>query len=131
MKITYNTTTEYVPNWLANKDSENPIVIHHKTPTMKLHNELLVKPVLVIEFGKDMDMDGGRTETVIDNNKLFRAMVTKIENLTIEVDGKDRVFKTVDDVFAEDAPAVLSGLVDEVGQYLQKLLTKKDVDAKN
>lgn len=131
MKITYNTTTEYVPNWLENKSADAPIVIHHKTPTMKLHNELLVKPVLVIEFGKDMDMDGGRTETTIDNNKLFRAMVTKIENLTIEVDGKERAFKTVDDVFAEDAPSILAGLVDEVGQYLQKLLTKKDVDAKN
>lgn len=131
MKITYNTTTEFVPKWMDNKDSEKPIVIHHKTPTMKLYNELLVKPVLVIEFDKNMEQDGGRTETTIDNTKLVRNMVTKIENLVIEVDGKDQTFKTVDDIFAEDAPAILSGLVDEIGAHLQKLLTRKDVDQKN
>jgi len=133
MVINLEVSRKFVPEWNGNKslaDGEQ-IEITHKAPTLALVNRLIPKPSLKMIMGKDGSMDGGESEIVMDNTKIVREMVTEIRNLSISIDGKVRKIITAADLFGDDIPSVLSGLVDEVGAYLQGVLNKKDIDAKN
>ena len=131
MIISISTQTEYTPDWNDNKKDTNPIIIEHLTPSMTLYNELIVPPSVKMNIDKDGKMDGGETEITIDNKKIVRKMVTKVRNLTIEIDGKPMEIKNGAELFGPGTPAILSGLVEEIGTYLQGILSEKRVDTKN
>lgn len=133
MVINLEVSRKFVPEWNGNKSlvAGEQIEITHKAPTLALVNRLIPKPSLKMMMGKDGQMEGGESEIIMDNTKIVREMVTEIRNLSISVDGKARKIVTAADLFGEDIPAVLSGLVDEIGAYLQGVLNKKEVDAKN
>jgi hypothetical protein len=85
----------------------------------------------VLKGSTDGGSEGYETEIVIDNKKIVAKMVTKIKNLTLDIDGDKLAITTGAELFGPGAPSGLSGLVDEVGAYLQGLLAKKGFDAKN
>lgn len=121
----------FIPEWNGNKQENQPIEIHHRVPTMALFNKLIPKPSIRLTIDKDGNSDGGETEINVDYTKVVRDMVTEIRNFSINTDGKEVPIKLASDLFGENAPPVVSGLVDEVGQYLTALLQKKVVDPKN
>lgn len=131
MIISVKTKNEYVPEWNGNKDDESPITIEHLTPTMALYEALIPKPTMKMNLDKDGRMEGGETEVTIDNRKIVVRMVTGIKNLTLNVDGKPIAVTSGSDLFGPAVPSEISGLVDEIGAYLQGLLSKKAFDAKN
>lgn len=133
MVINLEVSRKFVPEWNGNKSlpAGEQIEVTHKAPTLALVNRLIPKPSLKMIMGREGQMEGGESEIIMDNTKIVREMVTEIRNLTLNVDGKSRKIVSAADLFAEDVPAVLSGLVDELGSYLQGVLNKKEVDAKN
>jgi hypothetical protein len=131
MIISISTQNEFVPEWNHNKTSDEPIVVQHLAPTLALYNKLIPKPVVEMRLDKDMNGDGGVTQVTIDNTKLVREMVTNIKNLTLDIDGKPVKILTGAELFGPNIPAVLAGLVDEIGSHLQTILTKRTIDSKN
>lgn len=131
MIVSVSTKNEFIPEWNDNKDSEEPIVVHYKAPTMVLVNSLLPKPTIDWNVGSNMAITGGAMKSVIDNSKIVRQMVTKIKNLSVSVDDKVIKIETGEDLFGKDAPSILAGLVDEIGSYLQGVLSERVVDQKN
>jgi hypothetical protein len=131
MTISVNTKTEYTPEWNDNRDDASPVIVEHLTPTMALYNELIQPPTIKMKITTDGKMDGGETDLILDNKKIVRKMVTKIRNLTVEIDGKPINVTSGSDLFGPGMPPVIAGLVDELGTYLQGLLSDRSVNAKN
>jgi len=130
MVLDVSVSRVYIPDWLENKKDATPIEIHHKAPSVALLNRLVPKSVFRMTTDKDGNPSGGESEFVMDYSKVVREMVTEVRNFSLNVDGKEQAIRTAADLFG-DVPAVVSGLIDEVGQYLTALLQKKVVDPKN
>lgn len=130
MVISFKRENEFVPEWNKNKDEDKPIKVLYREPTMALKEKLIDKPKIEVTYNEKMESDGGKSVVVVDNTNIVKKMVTKIENLEIDVDGKKRQLTTADDLFG-DVPSELSGLVDEIGNYLQGVLLAREVDTKN
>jgi hypothetical protein len=125
---------EFTPEWNENKASDNPIVVKYKNPTMIMYEKLIPKPQLTLRVDKDGNSQGGESTVIIDNKAIALAMVTSISNLEINDKRNDKKYgiRTVEELYGSGAPSALSGLADEIGAYLQKILVKKaGVDAKN
>ena len=133
MVIELSLSKDYIPEWNGNKDlpAGEQIVVSHKAPSMALYQALMPKPALKMVTNLEGQITGGETEYVIDNAKLVEAMVTGIKNLDIKVNGGSAISFTTARALLRDAPPELSGLVDEIGTYLQTTLANKVVDAKN
>jgi hypothetical protein len=131
MVISVNTQQEYIPEVWGNKSAPDQIVIKHLAPTQALYNALIPKPEVEVRYDKNNEPEGSIMNLVIDNTKIVKEMVTSIENLTIEVDGKPFKITNGRELFGPSVPSVVSALVDEVGAYLQGLLSKKSIDVKN
>lgn len=131
MKIVIETTGVYTPSWNNNKEEDKPIVFYHLEPTLALYNSLVPKPSVTMKFDSNMSVDGGETIATVDNTKFVKKMITKIENLSYEKEGKEYKITDANDLLGPGVPAIFAGLVDEVGGHLQSLLTKREVDAKN
>jgi len=132
MVIHLSNENKFIPEWNDNAKDANPIEITYKTPTMSLYSNLIPKPSITLKMGTDGQMDGGETEMVIDNSKIVKEMITGIKNLSFTEDGgKEVTIKDGKELFGSGVPSVFSGLVDEIGAYLQGVLNKKVVDAKN
>lgn len=130
VKVT--TTDSYTPEWGGNREQAEPFVVEHLEPTYALYNSLVPKPSIQMKFDKNMESLGGETEAVIDNSRIVRKMVTKIKGLAYQKDnGKEIPVVTGDDLFGPGIPSAFSGLIDELGGYLQKILTNREVDVKN
>ena len=132
MVIELSLSKDYIPEWNGNKDLPvgEQIVVSYKAPSMALYQALMPKPALKMVTNLEGQITGGETEYVIDNAKLVEAMVTGIKNLDIKINGATTSFTTAR-ALLKDAPSVLSGLVDEIGTFLQNILANKVVDAKN
>lgn len=121
----------FVPEWNNNKGETDPIKIYHKNPTMPLYERLIPKTSLTIKVSPDGKSEGGETTMTIDNREIVLKMVTKIENLEVPIGGKNVPITSPEALFGENMPSKISGLVDEVGAYLQGILSKKgNVDTK-
>ncbi len=133
MNISVETVTSYIPVW--NKNKELPegaqVVIKHKAPSIQLYDKLVPKASLLLKIDPEGKSSGGETEMTIDNVKIFKTMVLDIKNLSFTVNDQKIEIQKAEDLFNESIPAGVSGLIDEVGAYLQRLLTSKDVDPKN
>ena len=132
MVIELSLSKDFVPEWNGNMELPpgEQIVISHKAPTMQLYQSLMPKPALKMVTNLEGTITGGESEYTIDNAKLVAEMVTLIKNLEVSIDGTVTPVTTARQLL-KDAPAVVSGLVDEIGAYLQNLLSTKVVDAKN
>jgi hypothetical protein len=125
---------DFVPEWNGNKDSDNPIVVKYKNPTMVMYEKLIPKPKLKVRVSPDGQSEGGESEVTIDNKAIVQEMVTAISNLEIndKVNGKKYHIRSPAELYGSGAPAILSGLAEEIGVYLQQILVKKaGLDAKN
>lgn len=131
MVVTVARQTEYIPEWNSNKTDEKPIVIVHKAPTTVLSEMLIPKPVFKMKMGNDGNGSVSETEFTVDYKKIVKEMVIEIKNLTIDVDGKPLVITNVTDLFSPSTPSCINGLVDDVGLYLQTLLSAKEAKTKN
>ncbi len=131
MVLELSLVTEYTPEWNNNRKEAEPIVVKHKVPTMALTNRLIPKTSVTMKMDENGKMSGGESELVIDNTRLVRDMVTSIRGLTVKDGSKEYQIVTAGDLFSENAPPALAGLIDELGLYFQELLTKKEVEAKN
>jgi|WetSurMetagenome_2_1015567.scaffolds.fasta_scaffold278636_2 hypothetical protein len=133
MVLEVNDVCEYTPEWNGNKSQDDPILIKYKNPTMQLYKNLVPQPQLVLKVGADGKADGGETTVTINNEKIVGDMISSIENLNIKLkNGTIIPVKTGKELYGADVPQIVSGLIDEVGSYLQGILTRKAaVDAKN
>ena len=122
--------SEFIPEWNGNKEENDPIVVTHKVPTMALREQLIPKPRLKLVVSPDGKSEGGETTIEIDNRSLIQTMLISIKGLAVNIDGKEVEIKTAGDLFGKDTPSILSGLVDELGTYFQKILNER-VDSKN
>jgi hypothetical protein len=125
---------EFTPEWNGNEKSDNPIVVKYKNPTMVMYEKLMPKPKLVLKIDADGKSQGGESAVTIDNKAIVMELVTTISNLEInnKQEGKKFSIRTAAELYGSGAPAMLSGLADEIGVYLQKVLAKKaGVEAKN
>jgi len=137
MVISINPVKEFIPEWNGNKDMpENErIRVFHKAPTMELVDKLIPKPTIVMKTGNN-GVEGGEMEIVVDNRKFVREMITSIRNLTVDVPDNNggrttKLILTAEELLAPSIPAVLFGLVDEIGAHLQKVLSQREVNEKN
>jgi hypothetical protein len=133
MIFSTSTKTEFVPKWYNNQAEakDDQIVIEHLTPTASLKDRLIPKAVLKWTFDAKGDASGGETEMTIDNKKIVTTMVTKIRNLVVEVDGKKIPVNDANDLYGQGMPVEISDLADEIGTYLQGLLSKSGANTKN
>jgi hypothetical protein len=131
MVISVATKKEFTPEWNDNKKENNPIVVVHRAPTMALYEQLIPKPTIKMKIGNDGSANGGETEIEIDTKALVKAMLLELKNCDLEIDGKPMSIKNTEDLYGPSAPAILSGLVNEIGSYFQKILSERDVEAKN
>jgi hypothetical protein len=133
MILEINEVCEFIPDWNENKKNADQIKVKYKNPTMPMYDKLIPKPQMVLKVGPDGKASGGETAVTIDNKAILLEMVTSIENLSFKVGSGEVVsIKTGKDLYGSAVPAVISGLVDEIGAFLQGVLSKKAVvDAKN
>lgn len=127
MVINFSLSREYTPTWNGNQNEDEPIVIEHKAPTLKLKSQLVPNPKFVFTGEPGSDKQNFNLEYSVNNRKVFEGMVTKVRNLT--VNGKN--ITSPKDLMQDDIPAQLGGLIDEVGQYLQSLLQETEINEKN
>lgn len=135
MVISVSNQREYIPNWNNNKSDPNPIVVVHKVADITMREQLIPKPTIVMKTGQD-GMEGGEMEVTIDHTRLVKAMVLNIKNLTIAVPDAqgvttNRLILTADELLSPGIPASLYGLVEELGNYFQKILQQREVNEKN
>jgi hypothetical protein len=123
----------FVPKWMNNEQEDKPIKIYYKNPTMPLYERLIPKPELVVKIDPDGNSEGAESTMKVDNKNIVLAMVTKIENLEIPTENGNNILITdPKDLFGANVPSKISGLIDEIGGYLQGILAKKgNVEAKN
>jgi hypothetical protein len=132
MAFQLTSTNSFIPSWNGNKESNTPIEIIHKAPTMALHSQLIPKTAIHMKLSPDGSYQGGEMDVVIDTTKIVKTMVSEIRNLSYSMDGGKEVHLIKGaDLYGDTVPALFSGLADEIGSYLQTLLNNKDVDAKN
>lgn len=135
MVVKVSTQREYIPEWNNNKNDPNPIRVIHKAPDITLRELLIPKPTIVMKTGQD-GVEGGEMEVVIDHSKVVKAMTISIQNLTIEMTDENgvptpRVIINADELMAKGVPAAFYGLVEELGNYYQKILQQREVNEKN
>jgi hypothetical protein len=130
MVISVSLKKEYIPTWMDNGKSDKPIRVLHKAPTMALYEELIPKPRIRVKVGAE-GAEGGETELVVDNTAIVKKMVNEIIDCELDVDGKKVLITSADDLFGASAPAMLSGLAEELGRYFQKILADRSGDTKN
>lgn len=116
----------FIPEWLGNKTSDNPIEVVYKAPTMQLYHKLIKPQTIHIQEGNTWE-----TEMTIDNMPIVKEMVTSIKNCEYKMDGKPYKITKAIELYASDTPAVYMGLADEIGNFLREKLTKKEIDLKN
>jgi hypothetical protein len=133
MIFSTSTKTEFVPKWYNNQSEpeSDQIVIEHLAPSANLKDRLIPKPDLKWTFDAKGEASGGETTMSIDNKRIVMAMVTKVRNLTVEVNGKKFEVKDANDLYGQGMPVEVSELTDEIGNYLQGLLSKSGVNTKN
>ena len=129
MRIATTKTTVYTPEWARNKESADPVRVHYRTPTLDDRRKLIPQPRLDFQISPDGKPAGGRVELSVDVRAFVEALVEKIEGLEVEDEaGNVRQIKTAGDLLR--GPATLAGLVDELGQELQRATTGKTEDEK-
>jgi hypothetical protein len=133
MVLQFTSEREFTPKWNNNEAEDNPIVVRHKAPSVALFNQLIPKPVLKFVTGKDGEAEGSEVEMTIDNTKVVRQMVTEIRNFELidSTTGNKIKIEKAGDLFGENVPPAVNGLIDEIGQHLTLLLQKKAFDEKN
>jgi hypothetical protein len=130
MIISVSQKKEYIPEWNGNRTEDKPIRVIHRAPTMSLYEELIPKPRIKMKIDKEGAQEG-ETELVIDNTAIVKKMVTEIVDCELDVDGKRVVIASADDLYGTNAPAILSGFVEELGKYFQGILADRSVNTKN
>lgn len=135
MEVSVALTKEWKPEWRNNREDNNPIVVVHKAPTMALKERLIPKPKIKYII-RDDQSSGGETEIEVDNKHIIEEMLLEIRNCTIKItdeDGEVEILeiKSAKDLFSPKAPAMISGLADEIGVYFQRLLQGQGADSKN
>jgi len=77
LKITLRRSTVYIPDWNGNKKlkKEDQIKVHYNYLTTEQRNDFIVS--------------GGKLSVAKVGKEVFLAAVTKIENLTAEIDGEE------------------------------------------
>lgn len=133
MILEINDSCEFVPEFNGNKAEDKPILVKYKNPTMPLYDRLIPKPQLTLKLSADGQSSGGESVVTIDNKAIVMAMVTSIENLEIKLqNGKTISITTAKELYGDDVPSSVAGLIDEIGSHLQSALSKKaNVDLKN
>lgn len=133
MIFSTSTTTEFTPKWQNNlaEPEATRITVTHLAPSAALKDRLIPKPVLKWNFDEKGEAVGGETEMTIDNKKIVLTMVSKIHNLTVEVNGNKFPVTDANDLYGPGMPVEISDLATEIGEYLQGLLSKSGVNAKN
>lgn len=127
MVLEISRTQEFIPEWNGNKNEAKPITVKYKNPTMSMYERLIPKPKLKVRIGADGKSEGAESDVIIDNTKIIKEMVTGITNFEINDGDKNYNIKTAEELFG-DAPACISGLIDEIGVYLQGVLSTKAED---
>lgn len=88
MKIRISREIEFIPEWNNNQEETDPI----KAVLMDLstaEREECIRMVIVA---------GGDVELKPDYQKLFKRGVTRIDNLSVEIDGKEQKITTPEDL---------------------------------
>lgn len=133
MQLNTRPQREFIPDWNGNKalPENEQIVIYHKAVSSHLKERLIPKPSYKMTGVAGQDGESRwETDIFVDNTRLVKEMVEKIKNFSVFVDSPDSNsttvhIKTADDLFGSLVPPEVSGLVEEIGQYLQKLFAAK------
>lgn len=116
----------FVPKWNNNEAEEKPIKVFYKNPTMPMYERLIPKPSITVKIDAEGNSQGGESKITVDNKAIVLDMVERIENFEYPVEGgKTIAITSAKDLFAPTVPAMVSGLIDEIGSYLQVILSKK------
>lgn len=113
MIIEVKKENEFIPEWNGNRDeneSEQIKVIYRYPTVTEKERFLYTKPVKV---GKDGE---GEIEFVQDSAGLAKTVIKRIENLTLNIDGKEKQIKTASDLYSVEG--VPGPLVREIEMHL-------------
>ena len=131
MRIATTKTTTYTPEWNGNKaapDAER-IRVYYRTPTLDDRRKLVPQPRLDFQISPDGKPAGGVVALSVDVRAFVEELVEKIDGLEVEDEGGNvRPIRTAAELLR--GPASLAGLVDEIGQELQRATTGKGEDEK-
>jgi hypothetical protein len=132
MKIVVSTDCTFIPEWKGNRglDASEQIVVTYKEPDMPMYEKLVDKPRLTMKTNDKQEFVGGESVIEIDNKKIVKEMVIKIENLSYERNGKEVPIANGPSLFSAGVPSSFHELTDEIGMEMQRVLAKA-VDAKN
>ena len=129
MRIATTKTSTYMPEWNGNRTAPDPVRVTYRTPTLDDRRKLIPQPRLDFQISPDGKPAGGVVALSVDVRAFVEVLVEKIDGLEIEDEaGNVRQIKTAGDLLR--GPATLAGLVDELGQELQRATTGKTEDEK-
>jgi hypothetical protein len=113
MKVSVRKENVFVPEWNGNREeseSEQIKVVYRYPTVTEKERFLYTKPIKVTGEG------AGEIEFVQDAQGLAKSIIKRVENLTLDVDGKERQIKTANDLYSVEG--VPSELVREIEIHL-------------
>jgi len=116
----------FIPEWNGNKelpDDEQIKVTHRFLKPGEKKKYLYVEPIEYI-YQSDGKVDQRKTRFVQDEKNLALALVTKIENYALRIDGKIVQIDSMQKLY--DTPSASSKLSAEIEEYL--LNCEPDID---
>jgi hypothetical protein len=123
LKIEVKKENTFIPEWNGNRDeseSEQIKVVYRYPTVAEKERFLYTKPIKVSEGG------ASEIEFVQDSQGLAKAIIKRVENLSLEVDGKEKQIKTAGDLYSIEG--VPSALVREIEMHLVNASPEVDAD---
>ena len=115
----------YIPRWNGNREQpeDEQIKVHHRYLMPGERKKYLYTKPLVIDMGTG-EVDS-KVEYVQDERGIVETLVTKIDNLSISVNGKEQKVTTGKQLYTSSLPQML---VTEIEQYLLTVSPEVDAD---
>lgn len=106
----------FIPTFNDNKEQpvDEQIKVHHRYFLPSERKKYIYTEPIVVDVGTG-EVDG-KVKYVQDEQGIAKALITKIENLTISIDGKEKKVQTVKEMY--ETPGVPQALVTEIELYL-------------
>lgn len=124
MRIEVQKEKTFIPKWNGNDKDPEPIKVHHRFLKPSERKQFIRLEPFSIEYEKDEQKTS--SQYIQDSEGIAKAVIQKIENLTLVIDGKDKKIDTVDKMY--NVEGVPQGLVAEIEAYLLNASPEVDGD---
>jgi hypothetical protein len=106
MKIKVKRTDIFIPKYDGNREDSEPVKVHYRFLTAAERTDFIsILPIKIVNGEPEIEMKQ-------DNAGMVRKMVSRIENLSMEIDGKDTIIDDAEKLYK--TPGVPATLIQEI-----------------